>query len=630
LFYARLLDEQEKDPGTYVDLDLKDLVASMGDVKVFGSELSSVSLEEYYKNKKRTRAEIVMEALYVRLNTTRGGTRTEKLTADHDLYSIPQSIAAGLPSDIDLSSMASIASFLDNPALSQQLQQVLATTLDEESAVEEKRWNDWQTHFENLLVLPGAPSETSDSLRYGAAFWVGDKVAALLGEPKITPKVSLFGALTGTRSGDGLSFAGAQKYITTGMERFFEHPDSSRTFFANNKMGEKLYGPNKGPVVYTSRVYTDGKTFALCRELRYPDGLLQSKELELSDLKTVFFEGVKAKGEDEYIVMATYIFGDPKTGKVSVAKQAVSRAYGYASNGAMGRATGRGTVEWSTASVFLKKPGAEAMLGQSAEGQIAREEEVDKIIADEKRRDKEQEKARAERARKWREEIAPKDFITALDIVDAKPDTYVQIGKGSTYLMFNSTAKRYVTFQPQTYYRGPSMSAGSGISIKYGANRIRPSKSSDINIIKSHSSKEGALYYYQNSKVSSQHSAIGQDIWGVGYMSTLGQKAHEFIRFHVTRPVTRDSDDVDRIIDMADQILDNPRFFGSRKQHGAVLKNALGWRYEAVETDAHRAVFLNELLQFIRRRKNTIDSDSGPEILKWFTAHSRTFGLKSW
>jgi len=636
LYYARILEEQQNTDGVYVEPGLEDTVELMGDVRVFGKELSRVSLGEYSKNKSRTRAELVMEALATHLNTTKGSTRREKIVADAGLYTVPQSTAAGLPGDIDLSSMTSIAGFLDDPALSQQLQQVLPTTLEEEVAVNETRWNDWQTHFDNLLVMPGSPSQTADSLRYGAAFWVGDKVSGLLGEPKVSPTPGIFGALTGTRSGDGLSFEGAQKYITTGMERYFERPNSKRTFRANSKMGDELYGSGRGPAVFTSGVSTYGKTLSLCRELKYPTGLSSSKELKFSDLKTVFFEGVKARGEDEYIVMATYIFGDPKTGKVSIAKQAIGRANGFASNGAMGRASAPGTVEWSTTSAFLKKPGAEAMLGQSAESQVAREAaEVEREAAAKRAREEYEAKApereAAEKQRKRQElEMASKEFAAAVEKVEETSDSYFAIGGTSLYLMFDSSRKNYVILRPRSYSRGPSISASPTYS--YGDNRIRPKQGDDDSTISEHSSIEGALYYFQNGNYKGRSSSgyAEHSIWGLGYLDKEEGQHYDFLMPRINKPVSRNSEDVHRIIDMADQIINNPRFFGSRRWYGTELKKSLSWKYEKLKTDDQRSMFLNKLIQLLRQNDHTVTFKTLEKIKTWFASHPRTFRREKW
>lgn len=622
--YANELARQEaEDPLTALPA-LYSLVAQMGETKVLGTELADFDPAEFEANGGKTRAELVMAALIKQIEEANGSTRAEK-TAAGNIFAVNAGVARGLLDTVDLSSEDSVLSLLDDPALHMKLKDVVPDTLEEEVAVEGRRWNDWSQYIDEFGTIPDG-SEIFDTIRYSAPFALGDSIARTLNQPDISPEPTVFGALTGTRSGDGLSHGGARAYVTENgtqvVEQAYANREELRTFKRNSSLEKELYGVARGPVVYTSGIYSEDQSRAVSL-LKYPEGAHNVKGFESKNLKAVYFEGARLGKTGHEMVLATYVYGDPESGKVSILQQ-VGGTFLLARM--QNKSIAEGTVTAFNAQQFLQKPGAEHMLELARTGAATKTEEVEAYEEQQHQEELQYARERAEEERIWREETAPEALVTALDKAKASPDTFVHI-TGDWFLKVQG--EQITMYKPPHYFSGPAFTAGTGGPKESSGTTTYPVTEGDKHRFLWTTDRDSALKFYVSG---GEEKGAGRSVWYYGD-SWLQREENAELRTLVDEvtddPVLGNDFDVERIVDMFPSDVFNPRLWGSRKNYRFELVNPLKVLYNKIDSTDKQELFLQELRAQIRNAHDGhITAEAASKIPQWFKSHKSMFGIE--
>lgn len=280
------------------------LVAALGGVEVFGQKLSAVDPRVFEQNKGKTRGELALQMLQEQLTQAPGATRDAKLRQNEQLFAVGTSAVVGLPTDIDFSNRDQILGFIEDPVVRLKMQQLTPRTLGEEEEQKRTRWNDWS--LSRIEHVPSAVDQM-DALFYAAPFHTSNMIAAKLGEPPVHENTNIFDVVG--RSRDAASYDQARAYITEGLDRLCSRAQGDPR---RSPSYEQLYGAD-GPIVLTrGSMHPDRR---LARLIRYPKA--EAAGFETQNLQAVLFEGQEIGG-NHVGVLATYVFGDLESGKVSV------------------------------------------------------------------------------------------------------------------------------------------------------------------------------------------------------------------------------------------------------------------------------------------------------------------------
>ena len=639
-----------------IDPDLKQLVSELGSVSVFGNKLDALPLQNEDFASYKTRAQRALELVQKHLDSTHGETRVDKQynaayrinaiqSVNPDLakkykmpnvFSVLPDEASGLDVSLDFSNDHQIFGFL-TLAQQHQMEQMFAETFAEQKEEEGLLWNDWKGKASfiskqvqhNIMTPPShITGVDSSSIQYSLLGAAVNNIRSELGLEKVHKGYENFFDALDTELGLLLGFGTAHStrsteanfryLLTKSAADLLENPASAKVrerVRRNADVEHALYDdmPHQ-PIVLTCGS-VDKKA---CMKLRYPD--VDKKEFPPENLQAVLFEedSLLKSGEYSSVTLATYIYGDIEQKKITVLQS--STATSMLSSTKLSRTTGssNGLTLAYSAKEALRKPGMQAVLSQIPTALQEREIERMQARTDMKNLQNQQK----EQAREWQEETAPKEFRMALEATQKKPDSYVRIGDSNQYLFYDSSRKQFLTFLPSDYGK---TSVASAPKYAYGENRIKPSKERK-NIIISHKSEEDALHFYVQKKTTLKLPKNTQEF---RTLDELNMK-YSAIKPYITQPVTRTKEDVYRIIDLADQIVVHPRLFGNTRFYALDLKNALGSFYEKLSTDYSRGLFLNELLQFLRTSKNTVDANTSSKIRTWFEQHPQMFERENW
>lgn len=317
----------------------------------FGQRLRESALTG---REEKTRTQLLLIEVLNRLNHSRG-------VAQPSLFVVSADTVPGLPSTLNMRSPTVAFDFIEDPALRLRLSQIHAETLGEEEAEKCQRWNDWGPRLQR-----SATSQTwvagLDRLRYSAPFHAANLVAAAIGQQPMHENTSLLD-LAG-RGADAASFDAARNAMTDGAVELFKKPEiSRRTFTRRWTAGAGAMYSEGGPLVFgeyhsaPEMLASGNRSFAdqLYHRLRYPD--VESQGFEPRNLRAVFFEG-RMLGSGHEVVLATYVYGDIASRKISIVRCAGST---YQVNG-LPKDTVMGAVRPMALSEFLQERGAQDML----------------------------------------------------------------------------------------------------------------------------------------------------------------------------------------------------------------------------------------------------------------------------
>ena len=233
------------------------------------------------------------------------------------------------------------------------------------------------------------------------------------------------------------------------------------------------------------------------------------------------------------------------------------------------------------------------------------------------------EEKKQEEERNRIENIAPKEFNTALEAVKETPNSFVQISHSGIYLMFESDTGKYVTYRPPQYFDGAAFVSGDAKDVEKRS----------TNYIIEHSSAKGALYFYQ-------HDSLEDSPYGYTWVKASSLKAlkvknetvdrMKFMRPRLIKPVTRNHHDVYRIIDLFTQYVYTPglvsQIFYNKRHYGWELKNKLGDMYNEIPSDDLREDFLDEIFSDLVEREKVDENIDG--LIPWYEKNQSQFGIE--
>ncbi|MDO8468235.1 MAG: hypothetical protein Q7S29_00555 [Candidatus Peribacter sp.] len=362
-------------------------MTQVGGMTVFGQSLRESPLKG---TEQKSRAQLLLDVLLRRLEQAPGDTRADKLRATQNLLEVTPAEVAGLSSVFNLLSSDQLLGSIDDPATRMKLQDVRAQTLGEEEAHKHQRWNDWSVS--RLTHMPTAVDQM-DAIFYSAPFGAANLIAESLGEPPIHKNTSVLDLLG--RSQDAASYDTARSYITEGLDRLCARRAAKDGPLRRSPSYDELYGEN-GPVVFTRG--NNHPNRALARFIRYPG--VEAQGYETNRLQAVFLEGQDIGGNHSG-VLATYIFGDLESGKISI----LQRGAGTFMLSQMPKPGFIDGLDRAlTLQEFLARPGAEELL-QGAKKALA--ERKAKAAGEEQQRTQLAEQAQRTAVDTWQTE-APK------------------------------------------------------------------------------------------------------------------------------------------------------------------------------------------------------------------------------
>lgn len=382
--YLKLLGCRDSMQSEGFGEEWEDIMKQVGGLRSLGQVLRESSLTG---GENKTRTELLLTQLLHVLNDGEGDTRAAKIAKSPDLLQFTSADVAGLPAALDLRTADALFSFVDDPATRLKLQDVRAQTLGEEEAHEGRRWNDWS--LSRITHVPSAVDQM-DALLYSAPFHAANMIAGKLGEPPLHTNTSILDLLG--RSRDSASYDTARTYITEGLDRLFTQKAAGSGEWRRSTSYEEFYGEN-GPVVFLR-----GKSYPrreLASFIKYPG--IEAPGFEEKNMQAVLFEGVDLGGNHAG-VLATYVFGDLDSGKVSVLQRGSGT---FMLSQMMKPGLIEGIDRPLTLQEFLARPGAGKVL-DAAKTALAQ-----KRAAREEARRKQSEEARAVKEsgeRQWVEE----------------------------------------------------------------------------------------------------------------------------------------------------------------------------------------------------------------------------------
>ncbi len=346
LEYRTLLDTVPE--GDEHRASFSQIVQALGGVQVFGQQLSKVDPHVFEQNKGKTRAELALQSLLAQVRQTSGDTRAEKFLQNPELFTLTAGAVAGLSKHLDFGNRDQLYYLIDDPAVRLQLKQLAAQTLGEEVAAKRKRWNDWS--LSRITHLPSAVDQLDEAF-YGAPFHVANMLAGKLGEPPLHKNTSVLDVLG--RSRDAVSYDAAKAYITEGLDRLCEKQAVQQDAPRHVASYEKFYG-DSGPVVLIRGAHYPDRSLA--RRIANPN--VDVSGFESGRLQAVLFEEQDLGGGHEG-VLATYLFGDLASGKVSVLQRGVGT---FQLSGMPEKSSIDGHARALTLQEFLVRPGAQQLL----------------------------------------------------------------------------------------------------------------------------------------------------------------------------------------------------------------------------------------------------------------------------
>ena len=387
------------------------LVNAMGGVQVFGRRLNEIPPELLAQNNGKTRAELSLQALLGQLNQTSGGTRAEKVRQNERLFVVSPSSVSGLSAAIDFGNRDQLFGLVDDPAMQLKLKQLTAQTLGEEEADKRRRWNDWSL---SRLTHQASAVDQLDALFYAAPFHAANMIAEKLGEPPVHQNTSILD-LVG-RSRDAASYDAARTSITEGLDRL-SAKTASGAALRRSPSYDELYGAN-GPVVFTRGAGHPDRRLA--RLIKYPKA--GASGFETNRLQAVLLER-QDLGGNHTGVLATYIFGDLDSGKVSVLQRGAG-TFRLSSMPDVGLIDGLDRP--LTLQEFLARPGAETLLQEAKKALMERRQKAEE---EKRQRAQQAEQAQQTASDTWQKE-APKRAETIAAQTQLRTAALAQIHTG--------------------------------------------------------------------------------------------------------------------------------------------------------------------------------------------------------
>lgn len=296
--YVKLLSCRQKFADAQLGEQWESMMAQAGSQSAFGQRLRESSLTG---REQKTRVQLLLAEMLHRLGSAQGH-------AQQSLFTVSPSDVPGLPRPLDMRSRTVAFDFIDDPALRLKVNQVHAETLNEEIGEKRQRWNDWDWSF-RFAPLQSSTAELKAAF-YGAPFCVANMIAGALKEPPLQENSSMFDVLG--RSGDAASYDAARSYITEGLDRLCLLASVQHAAPRRAASYDTLYGEN-GPLVFVRGSAHPHR--GLARLIRHPK--VEAPGFETGRLQAVLIEGQKIGGNHDG-VLATYIFGDLESGKVSI------------------------------------------------------------------------------------------------------------------------------------------------------------------------------------------------------------------------------------------------------------------------------------------------------------------------
>jgi hypothetical protein len=379
---------------------LRDLATNLGSQAVLGGRLDTVDPAVLSGNTK-TRMHQVADYLFAH--------------APERVTSVPMAEVPGLTRDAAFPSLSAIVdTFTEDPALRMKLKRVIARDIDERSGQDRTRWYDrgglvpewkWPSEVRGGPGLLGGV-DAARSLAIAAA----DRLRRRLGKPPLYSGPDLW-TIFGAR-GDEPTTEAALLQLTRDAVGVFEERVSE---------GQRVEKPVRDPAL-EERIFRNKREWrqvpmvfrtGWAPSLDFCHALAKIPEapgFKREDLCAIFFEERRLGGDiyhPEYLVLATYVYGDPRGRRVSVLQRAAIRAAIAVSGGEQ---VVTGAFEPVPASEFQRRPQILRMLNELPTGVQQREAEMRE--AEQRHRESEErareawEKARPERERQAAEQNA--------------------------------------------------------------------------------------------------------------------------------------------------------------------------------------------------------------------------------
>ena len=553
--------------------DISDLVSAMGEMNVFGGKVKDVPGEVFAKNQGKTRAEVLLDTLLIDLNR-------------------------GNMQKLDFVSFENLLTFIDDPATRMKLGKVSTETLEEEAAEKRQRWNDWGGHLsEAATYLSDARIREVDAIKYSLAFAGANNVMRALGKPPVHENKSLLDLFG--RDANAASYDTAKNAITEGTAELLAREEMPDFREAPKRAEENYKNAAHVPLVFVAGGAPETHFRVLARP---PFASSPDKAFSDQHLAAVFFEGKSlVRGGDDSVLLATYIYGDLASDRVSVLQcAAVSATLARTSTIAE-----TGKIQPMTVRDFASTPRGVAMLEQAQQAFKVRQEEAEK-------RKKEWEAAAPEREQQQKEmqksleEEEKKNLDDASDRAKKEPGVFMRITgrEPPTYVLFHAGYLIMHIRQSD----GSSMSAAPELSS--GKTTLKPEENNAIT--------------FQNVP-NAKGELHNERIWGASYLGDHSERV--ILRALVTAPYEHeDEKSLRRVLDLFPADIYRPRLYGSMRAYKSALLQALQPLYEKTPLK-RKAFFLNELFGLLENKKG-ITARSSKEIQEWFEGHKKVFGIE--
>ncbi len=432
--------------------DTNHMILLMGEEKVLGQPLKTLTADQIRANGDKTRAQKIMETIFAQVDGNPGA-------ANFRLNAAAVAGISGLPADVardglDLSTNDTMLRLgADDPAQLVNLRRIAPLTTDEPAGRVFPAWNDWGGNARRLLDLPRGVDE--------AAVVHGARTAANnVGRD----------AGIGEVAGDA-SFDAARDHISNACIRLFQ--GNGRRFTRDDRLALDLYGRDGHvPMVFTNLdARFEGnvrRQRSLMTNARMPDG--GDRAFDLRNVRAVFIESkTLTSGHDA--VLFTFVYGDiqatgaRETRVYVLQRGAATSATGRSDNQVTGR-----TIAYNEGG-FREQAGAAVILNQTARGIQDDDLRIqralhDARVAEERERPIREAREAAERLRAAREatERAERRRL-AMERVRANPNTFVSVenedGRGSRFVMrFQDAGQdKIVSIAPYSRFDGAGVGA---------------------------------------------------------------------------------------------------------------------------------------------------------------------------
>ncbi|PIR52721.1 hypothetical protein COU76_04925 [Candidatus Peregrinibacteria bacterium CG10_big_fil_rev_8_21_14_0_10_49_10] len=235
---------------------LEDIVSTLGEAKVFGTQLQHTNIDALRKNGGETRAELIAKRLFQ-------GVKNAK-------FQVPKGQVPGLQKDFSFGEYGSLyKQTIDDIALRYQLTDVIPQTMDEP-----------ETSVENSDSWPFRLSDAENAALVAANFVAKKAGLPLLDATNAREQAKAY-----------ITKAAALLATKNTSEQYTKETDSSNTFIRYNKLGEERV-QNK------------------IQQLKEP--ALRGEMIAPENRVATFFD-VETCAGDNIVVLATYVYYDPRS-----------------------------------------------------------------------------------------------------------------------------------------------------------------------------------------------------------------------------------------------------------------------------------------------------------------------------